>query len=204
MYVNMSICKMLGYTREEFIGLNATDIVAPAEIPHIGQALDVIKTKSDYQREWQFRRKDGSVFAVDTIAAAMPDGNLLAMIRDITERKQAQAQIQQLNSELEQRVIERTAQLEAANKELEAFSYSVSHDLRAPLRAVDGFSQAVLEDYAAQLPEDCARYLRRIRSGAQRMGNLIDDLLTLSRLSRAPLSKRDVDTGVLVRGVVED
>ncbi|MGA2030506.1 MAG: PAS domain S-box protein, partial [Verrucomicrobiota bacterium] len=91
--VNASICRMLGYTRDEFIGLNATDIVAPAEIPHIGQALDVINTKSDYHREWQFRRKDGSVFAVDTIAAAMPDGNLLAMIRDITERKRAERRL---------------------------------------------------------------------------------------------------------------
>jgi signal transduction histidine kinase len=97
---------------------------------------------------------------VDTIATAMPDGKLLAMIRDITERKQAQERIHQLNSELEQRVIERTAQLEAANKELEAFSYSVSHDLRAPLRAVDGFSQAVLEDYGPQLPESAARTCR--------------------------------------------
>ncbi len=183
--VNASICRMLGYTRDEFIGLNATDIVAPAEIPHIEQALDVIKNKSDYQREWQFRRKDGSVFSVDTIATAMPDGNLLALIRDITERKQAEAKIHQLNIELEQRVIERTAELEAANKELEAFSYSVSHDLRAPLRAVDGFSQVVEEDYGSQLPKEGQRYLRMIREGAQRMGVLIDDLLTFSRLSRA-------------------
>src|SRR6202453_4200960 len=87
---NASICRMLGYTRDEFIGLNATDIVDPAEVPHIGLALDVIKTKSDYQREWQFLRKDGSAVAVDTIATAMPDGNLLAIIRDITERKQAE------------------------------------------------------------------------------------------------------------------
>jgi light-regulated signal transduction histidine kinase (bacteriophytochrome) len=193
---------MLGYTRDEFIGLNASDVVAPEEIPHIGQALDVIKTKSDYQREWQFRRKDGSVFAVDTIATAMPDGNLLAMIRDITERKQAQKEIHQLNSELEQRVIERTAQLEAANKELEAFSYSVSHDLRAPLRAVDGFSQAVLEDYGPLLPEACREDLQTIRKGAQKMGQLIDDLLTFSRLSRLPLSKSAVDTGKLVRSVL--
>jgi PAS domain S-box-containing protein len=199
---NASICRMLGYTRDEIIGLNATDIVAAAEIPRIGEALDVIKSKADYQREWQLRRKDGAVFAVDTIAAAMPDGNLLAMIRDITERKQAQAQIRQLNSELEQRVIERTAQLEAANKELEAFSYSVSHDLRAPLRAVDGFSQAVLEDYGPQLPEACRQDLQTIRNGAQKMGQLIDDLLTFSRLSRLPLSKSDVDTGKLVRSVL--
>jgi len=99
---NTSICRMLGYTRDEFIGLNATDIVSPAEIPHIGQALDVIKTKSDYQREWQFRRKDGSVFAVDTIANAMPDGNLLAMIRDITERKKAEESLRLLESAMRQ------------------------------------------------------------------------------------------------------
>jgi PAS domain S-box-containing protein len=201
---NASICRMLGYTRDEIIGLNATDIVAAAEIPRIGEALDVIKSKADYQREWQLRRKDGAVFAVDTIAAAMPDGNLLAMIRDITERKQAQAQIQQLNSELEQRVIERTAQLESANKELEAFSYSVSHDLRAPLRAVDGFSQAVLEDYGPQLPEEGRQDLQTIRRCAQKMGQLIDDLLTFSRLSRLPLSKDAVDTGKLVRGALEE
>ena len=94
---------------------------------------------------------------------------------------------------------ERTAELEAANKELEAFSYSVSHDLRAPLRAVDGFSQAVLEDYGPQLPEEGRRYLKTIREGAQRMGVLIDDLLTFSRLSRTPLKKQEVNTGVLVR-----
>jgi light-regulated signal transduction histidine kinase (bacteriophytochrome) len=134
----------------------------------------------------------------------MPDGNLLAMIRDITERKQAQERIHQLNSELEQRVSERTAQLEAANKELEAFSYSVSHDLRSPLRAVDGFSQAVLEDYGPQLPEECRQDLQTIRKGAQKMGQLIDDLLTFSRLSRLPLSKSAVDTGKLVRGVLEE
>jgi PAS domain S-box-containing protein len=92
---NASICRMLGYTRDEFIGLNASDIVAPAEFPHIDEALDVIKTKSDYQREWLFRHKDGSVFAVDTIATAMPDGNLLAMIRDITDRKRAQEALRQ-------------------------------------------------------------------------------------------------------------
>jgi PAS domain S-box-containing protein len=65
---NASICRMLGYTRDEIIGLNATDIVAASEIPRIGEALDVIKSKADYQREWQLRRKDGAVFAVDTIA----------------------------------------------------------------------------------------------------------------------------------------
>jgi len=498
---NASMCRMLGYTREELIGLHATDIVAEAEIPHIGLALSAIKTTSDYHREWRFRRKDGSMFEAEVFATVMPDGNLLGMVRDITERKRIEAaaahlaaivessddavvgkdlqgivtswnagaektfgysaaemvgqsmsrlmppervheeaeilehirrgesvqhfdtvrrckdgsmidisvtvsairdstgkiigaskvarditerkkaeqEIRRLNAELERRVVERTTQLEAANaelrqrrseleslfeslpglylvltpdlkivaasdaylkatmttrerivgrglfevfpdnpddpeatgaanlrasldhvredaaphtmpiqkysilrpdgtfeerywspinspvlglehtvkyiihrvedvtdfvrrkspadgigmrarmeqmeaeiflsaqrmqemnrklefanKELEAFSYSVSHDLRAPLRAVDGFSQAVLEDFAAQLPDECRRYLLTIRKGAQQMGALIDDLLAFSRLSRAPMNKQDVQTEDLVRGVLAE
>jgi PAS domain S-box-containing protein len=199
---NASMCQMLGYSLDELIGLHASDIVAQQEIQHIAPALSEIGAKSDHHREWQFRRKDGSVFDTEVIATLMPSGNIMAMIRDITERKQAQEKIHQLNSELEQRVTERTAQLEAANKELEAFSYSVSHDLRAPLRAVDGFSQAVLEDYGPQLPKECREDLQTIRNGAQKMGQLIDDLLTFSRLSRLPLSKSAVDTDKLVRSVL--
>jgi light-regulated signal transduction histidine kinase (bacteriophytochrome) len=80
----------------------------------------------------------------------------------------------------------------------------VSHDLRAPLRAVDGFSQAVLEDYGAYLPEEGRRHLETIREGAQRMGVLIDDLLTFSRLSRTPLKKQEVNVNLLVRKVLKE
>jgi len=90
---NSSICRMLGYTRDELIGLHASDIVVHSEIQQIEPALKIIKSKADYHREWQFRRKDSSVFAAEVIAAAMPDGNLLGMIRDITDRKRDQEQI---------------------------------------------------------------------------------------------------------------
>lgn len=111
-------------------------------------------------------------------------------------------QTKHLNQELEKRVQQRTMQLEAANSELEAFAYSVSHDLRAPLRAMDGFSRILLEDYVAAMPEDAAFYLRRIRSNAQQMGNLIDDLLSFSRLSRQPLKKETVYPNRIVEMVV--
>ena len=97
---NPSICRLLGYTRDELIGLHASDIVTQTEIEHIEPALNTIKAKSDYNREWQFRRKDGSVFAAEVIATMMPDGNLLGMIRDITERKRAQEELEESEGRL--------------------------------------------------------------------------------------------------------
>lgn len=94
-------------------------------------------------------------------------------------------------------------ELQQANDELEAFSYSVSHDLRAPLRSIDGFSQALLEDYEEAIPQEGQDYLRRVRAASQRMGDLIDAMLNLSRLSRATLSYGQVDVGQLAREKVD-
>src|SRR2546422_6715311 len=124
--------------------------------------------------------------------------------REIAEHNRAEQEILRLNAELEQRVKERTAQLEYTNGELEAFCYSVSHDLRAPLRAIDGFSQALLEDFPKDVPEEARRYLSRIRSSTQRMGQLIEDLLNLSRVSRGGLERRDADISELARQVVAE
>ncbi len=116
---------------------------------------------------------------------------------DITDRKLAEEKLNQAMGFLEQS----NSRLAATNKELEAFSYSVSHDLRSPLRSIDGFSQALLEDYASKLDANGQDYLRRVRSASQKMGELIDGLLRLSRLSRSELRIENVDLGAIAREI---
>ncbi len=125
--------------------------------------------------------------AVDFLQALADQLALAVQNADLFEAVRRQA------AELERRVGERTLELVNANKELEAFSYSVSHDLRSPLRAVAGFTRILMDDHAAGLPPDVARYLGLIQSNAQKMGQLIDDLLTFSRLSKQPLKKAPFD-----------
>lgn len=141
---------------------------------------------------------DGRETWVSTTKVPLPDqtGQIIGTFgisRDITDRKQAEVALQKAKLELE-----------AANRELEAFSYSVSHDLRAPLRSIDGFSQALLEDYSELLPAEGRNFLERVRSSAQHMAELIDDLLNLSKVTRASMKLVSVDLSQLVQGIAAE
>ncbi|MBF6570731.1 MAG: PAS domain S-box protein [Candidatus Binataceae bacterium] len=167
-----------------------------------------IEAQSVFEYEYRIRSRNGAYrwFSVRGVPVRREDGTIREWVRicsDIDDRRRAEEEIRRLNETLEVKVRERTAQLEETNRELEAFSYSVSHDLRAPVRAVDGFSQALIEDYADRADEGMRRYLDRIRSATQHMGQLIDDLLNLSRISRVELNKLEVDLSTIVRQVAK-
>ncbi|HEY0256407.1 MAG TPA: PAS domain S-box protein, partial [Candidatus Methylacidiphilales bacterium] len=207
---NSGAADIFGYTAEEMIGRSINRLIPPELREEEAEILSKIR-RGEKVEHFETHRvaKDGRL--IDISVTISPIRNKLGRIvgaskvaRDITEKKLAEEEIHNLNVTLEQRVVQRTAELERANKELEAFSYSVSHDLRAPLRAVDGFSQAVLEDYGDILPEEGRHELKTIREGAQRMGRLIDDLLTFSRLSRTPLKKQTINTAKLIRAVLDE
>lgn len=149
-------------------------------------------------REWQAIEIEFATQIASHLGVALQHAELLADLQaEVQERQQAEQAVQSLNQGLQRAIIE----LEAVNKELEAFSYSVSHDLRAPLRSIDGFSQALLEDCHDQLNANGQDYLRRIRAATQRMGQLIDDLLNLSRVTRSEMYLEPVDLSLLASSI---
>jgi PAS domain S-box-containing protein len=185
---------------------NWQDLICPEDRDlGLRRAHEVMETGS-FEAEWRVIWPDGTVRWLFGRAWVSKDdsGKPLRLIGaniDVTERKLAELEVSRLNAELEQRVRQRTLELEASNRELEAFAYSVSHDLRAPLRGIDGWSLALLEDYAAALDDGARQYLNRVRAETQRMGDLIDDLLQLSRVSRGEMKLDQVDLTSLANHV---
>lgn len=203
-YINDAAEKHNRRPKEELLGKVMTDVWPGIEKTDVYSAeVRCMNENIPQNMVTEFIFPDGGTGWFEIGIQPMP-GGIFILSADITERKQAEMEIHQLNADLEHRVIERTAELAAVNKELEAFSYSVSHDLRAPLRSIDGFSQALLEDYASRLDNQAMDYLNRVRAATQRMGLLIDDMLTLSRVTRAEMRRGTVDLGALAASVLEE
>jgi PAS domain S-box-containing protein len=209
-YVNPTLEKTLGLSASNMLG------PTPAEAALINESAEyhekvaqVLETGKEAEIDLVLPDEgEGVRFNnIRFVAERGTDGaitGVLAIGRDVTERKQAEKEIQQMNRELENRVVERTFQLEAANKELEAFAYSVSHDLRAPLRHIDGFLELLQKRNTGALDERSQHYMDTISDAAKRMGELIDDLLAFSRMGRCEMAKKPVDLGILVQEVIRE
>lgn len=205
--VNEAALREYGYARDEFLTMSIDRIQSPDHIKDMEREMTALAGNIPARIETWHMRKDGTLFPVEIgLQPVSIDGRfyIQRIIREITDRVQAEMRIRELNEQLEARVNERTAQLAALNRELEAFSYSVSHDLRAPLRCVDGFSQALEEDYRARLDEKGLDYLARIRKAAQRMGELIDDLLSLALITKKDLILEKVNLSKMVQSLLSD
>lgn len=208
-YVNDKFCKLSGYSRNELLG-RGYDILDSGyhDEGFYKELREVITSGRIWHGEICDARKDGSLYWVDTTIVPFLNQHgkpyqHVGIQTDISDRKAAAEKLRLYQEQLEEKVEKRTNNLKVANSELESFCYSVSHDLRAPLRSIDGFSQALLEDCADQLDEQARNYLDRVRSSSHRMGELIDDLLNLSKVVRSDMVSSRVDLNQLASRVME-
>lgn len=199
-YISEGCLEMTGYSAEDILAARPyyNDIVHPEDRGWVYAEVDkALAERRPFEVVYRLARADGRVIWVWSKGRGVFDeaGNLLAregFIGDISEQVRAQHALERLNAELEARVAERTAKLAEANQQLQSFAYSVSHDLKAPLRGIDGYSRLLLEDYRDLLPAEGRGFLENVRAAAERMNQLIDDLLAYSKLERRELSRSRV------------
>ncbi len=203
-YVNPKFCRVTGYALAEVIGQNPRILKSGEQPPEEYKCLwDTITSGGAWQGEFHNKKKNGEFYW--EYASISPIRNaeevithFVAIKEDITERKRAEDELREQRDQLESL----TSQLTAANKELEAFCYSVSHDLRAPLRSINGFSKALMEDCSDRLDAQGKNYLHRVMAASKYMGQLIDDLLNLSRITRNEMNCKRFDMSALIETIV--
>ncbi len=208
-YTNPKFSEITGYTAEELRSMGPLDVVHPEDIESVSGEIASLFSGETTTVTTAHRavRKDGTVINFEVIGnRVMIDGRpmIVGTLADTTEKVLADQELRNYRYHLEQVVTERTAELRAVNRELNTFTYSASHDLRAPVRSVLGFGQALMEEYGHRLDDQGLDYLNRILKAGRLMTELIDDLLSLSRVTRATLEFVPVDLTAIVRAIASD
>jgi PAS domain S-box-containing protein len=199
--VNPAWTRVLGYSFEELTSRPYLEFIHPDDIASTRSAERTVAAGGIESFDNRYRTKDGRYRWLNWNSQPDPRGKLIyAAARDVTESRAAGERLQVLNAELEARA----RALDEANRELEAFTYSISHDLRAPLRHIDGFGRILLEEHSAQLDSEAQRCLEVVRQATRRMGEMVDDLLNLSRTARQPLSIQVTRLNPMVEEVVAE
>jgi PAS domain S-box-containing protein len=207
-WTNKAITKIFGYEFSELLGKSASGYYAnELDFQEVGtNGYAQLAQGKLYSNEFVGKRKDGSLFWVNLLGKAINPEDIsegsIWIVQDINERKQAEQEIKELNTELEKKVEERTAKLFEANKGLESFAYSISHDLRAPLRHIDGFVR-ILYSNIQNPTEKITNFYEKINASSKRMSNMIDDLLSFSRLGRKELNISLVNLSSLINEIIE-
>ncbi|OGO34046.1 MAG: hypothetical protein A2Z03_10320, partial [Chloroflexi bacterium RBG_16_56_8] len=205
-FVNEAFCRIVGYTTEELLNIPSTWALIPPEDRATLQARYQQRVRGEpvpENADLTLIRKDGSRVNVELAIKTLADNEgvqFIIIARDITERKQSEAQIEELNRDLERQA----AELQSANAELESFSYSVSHDLRTPLASMDNLLRLLLDDYGAQLPESGQRVVHLIQENSSGMYRLIEDLLAFARSVGHPLNTQTINMTEIARQVFQE
>jgi PAS domain S-box-containing protein len=209
-FVNPAGMAMLGATSaDQIIGKSIFEIIHQRSIKETRKRVEKLESgeKGAYPAESVYVKLDGTPIPVEVMATILKYQGKPAVqiiVSDITDRIKAKEAIEKLNIELEQMVEARTKQLMDANKELDTFTYSVSHDLKAPLRGIDGYSKLLLEEYENRLDEEGQYFLNMIRQSVTRMNQLIEDLLSFSRLERKSWQSAEIDLNKMVKDQIKE
>ena len=204
---NPALERMYGYSEEELLESNFYSYSHPDDMEEdIKMYEELIEGKINnyYLEKRNITRTDETINISLTVSSIKDESDqvqfTVGIIENITRRKQSEDKINELNWELAEQI----DKLEIANKELESFSYSVSHDLRAPLRAIDGFSKIMMEDHGEKLDKEATRLVNVIANNSQKMGILIEDLLTFSRITRKASEFKEVDLNKVVQSLITE
>lgn len=209
-YTSPYIFKTMGYRKDDFRNINAYEFIHEDDISNVMETLKISQDCPGIAVSTQFRflQKDGQYRWIEGTSTNLLDdetvNGIVCNLKDITERKQSEEAIQELNKSLEMKITERTSELQDAIKDLEAFSYSVSHDLRSPLRIIMGYAKLLISDHEQSLNDEAREFVLTIIDNSKRMGQLIDDLLNFSRMGRKAVYRSTANINNMVTDIISD